>query len=138
MLQDSLLHYRQEQKKKESEDQQRKQADAVRRLKDQQASASANSKPSLKNVLTPAQEQGMEPLVKVQKQNVNASSKQLATSQLGCLEDAKKPNTVIKGSGSNDDRPVNKQLAKSKSTPSVTLQGQKSAESEKKVKLVRF
>lgn len=108
---------------------QRKQMDAMRRLKEQQASASANNKPSLKAVSTPVQEQDQPQQVpKIQKPNA-AGGKQLSKSASGQVEEQRKQNA---------EQPVagNKQIAKSKSTPSVPTQGQKTGDTEKKVKVV--
>lgn len=121
-----------EQKRKEVEDAQRKQTNAVRRLKEQQATATANEKSSKS---TSVSEISTDPQPKAQKQiaNANSSNKPLLKSQSGIVEDLKKqfadPNRVP----TNEDRVANKQLAKSKSTPAVTTQGQKTIESEKKV-----
>lgn len=111
---------------------QRKQTNAVRRLKEQQATATANDKSS-KSAVTVEISTDQQP--KAQKQTANASSgnKQLSKSQSGIVEDSKKQNAECNRVPTTEDRSVNKQLAKSKSTPSVPTQGQKTSEAEKKV-----
>lgn len=121
-----------EQKRKEAEDVQRKQTNAVRRLKEQQATATANDKSS-KSAMAVEISTDQQP--KAQKQIANASSgnKPLLKSQSGIVEDLKKQNSDCNRVPANEDRVASKQLAKSKSTPSVPTQGQKTFESEKKV-----
>lgn len=125
---------RQDVKRKEAEDA-RKQSNAVRRLKEQQASATANEKFSKASVAV-TQEISSDQQLKAAKQNANicGSNKQLLKSQSGIVDDSKKQNFDSNRATANEDRVMSKQLAKSKSSPSVPTQSQKASEADKKVR----
>lgn len=121
---------------------QKKQADSLRRLKEQQVNATAN-KPSLKSVSVLSNEQ-METLSSKLNKN-SGSSNAIVTGKASSkgqssLDESrgKQQNAVnVEQERSNAAAAGNKQLSKSKSSPSVPTQSQKSNESERKVHLVR-
>lgn len=111
---------------------QRKQTNAARRLKDQRATATANDK-SVKSAVAVEISADQQPKAQKPAANAGSGSKQLSKSKSGIVEDAKKQDADCNRVPTNEDRVIIKQLAKSKSTPSVLTPGQKTSEPEKKV-----
>lgn len=133
------VHFRLEQKRKETEEQQarkdlekleRKQMDAMRRLKEQQVNASSNNKSSLKAVTSvPEQELKQLQIDPKSQKHLGTGGKSLSKSSSGQVEEPRKQTS---------ERPTvaNKQITKSKSTSSVPTQVQKTSDVEKKVRNV--
>ena len=128
------------------EDLPRKQAEAMKRLKEQQAAAAAGtSKPSLKSVTTIAavEPSTMQTVLKVQKTNTLPNAlcgNQLSKSQSGEMTSEKKIGKVMPIDSHMSSQPAvaNKQIGKSKSTSSVPTPNQKTTitttDTDKKVK----